>query len=201
MKQSLVVGVPLLLAAATPASAADMWGCEVLLCLSNPAGPTAVAECKPPIHRLWRHLARGRSFPTCAMASTPETGNSYARLGNDHFEVCPKGTTMVESGRAPSYNEGGYDPGIPRLCGGTQVGWRTACQGGEGGCYSVPVYDSLTALSSYAFSGVIDVYISDALYQRVHWQDYAWGGGNEDPGRKGVAVAPGSCVGLSACVR
>lgn len=27
----------------------DQWGCEVLLCLSNPAGPTAVKECEPPI--------------------------------------------------------------------------------------------------------------------------------------------------------
>ena len=25
------------------------WGCEVLLCLSNPNGPRAVAECRPPI--------------------------------------------------------------------------------------------------------------------------------------------------------
>src|SRR5205814_2149317 len=47
------------------------WGCEVLLCLANPNGPTAVAPCVPPIRRLWRELARGHAFPTCAMATGP----------------------------------------------------------------------------------------------------------------------------------
>lgn len=32
------------------------WGCEVVLCLSNPGGPTQFAE--------WRELAEGHSFPT-----------------------------------------------------------------------------------------------------------------------------------------
>ncbi|WP_225040711.1 hypothetical protein WGT02_40020 (plasmid) [Rhizobium sp. T1470] len=45
---------------------ADDWGCEVILCLSNPGGPTQVAECRPPIEKLWRELARGHSFPTCS---------------------------------------------------------------------------------------------------------------------------------------
>lgn len=48
---------------------ADNWPCEVLLCMSNPAGPTAVAECKPPIDRLWKHLSKGRGWPVCDMAS------------------------------------------------------------------------------------------------------------------------------------
>ncbi|MBY2932914.1 hypothetical protein HF279_09890 [Rhizobium leguminosarum] len=34
------------------------WGCEVVLCLSNPGGPTQFAE--------WRELAEGHSFPTCS---------------------------------------------------------------------------------------------------------------------------------------
>ena len=42
---------------------ADEWGCEALLCLSHPTGPTAVVECKPPIHRLWDHLRDGDYFP------------------------------------------------------------------------------------------------------------------------------------------
>lgn len=45
---------------------ADEWGCQVALCLSNPGGPTQFAECRPPIHKLWRWLAKGRSFPTCS---------------------------------------------------------------------------------------------------------------------------------------
>ena len=45
---------------------ADEWGCQVILCLSNPGGPTQYAECRPPIQKLWRWLAKGRSFPTCS---------------------------------------------------------------------------------------------------------------------------------------
>lgn len=44
---------------------ADDWGCQVLLCLSNPGGPIQFAECVPPVQRLWNETARGRSFPTC----------------------------------------------------------------------------------------------------------------------------------------
>ncbi|MBY5824513.1 hypothetical protein [Rhizobium leguminosarum] len=42
------------------------WGCEVILCLSNPGGPTQFAECRPPIQKLWRELSEGHSFPTCS---------------------------------------------------------------------------------------------------------------------------------------
>ena len=73
------------------------WGCEVLLCLANPAGPTAVSECRPPIHKLWRHLAKGRAFPTCTMATGPE-GGSYARMGYSHYDPCPPGTTALDWG-------------------------------------------------------------------------------------------------------
>jgi len=45
---------------------ADDWGCQVILCLSNPGGPMQYAECRPPVQKLWRWLARGKSFPTCS---------------------------------------------------------------------------------------------------------------------------------------
>lgn len=44
----------------------DDWGCQVLLCISNPSGATQYAACRPPIERLSSHLARGRSFPVCS---------------------------------------------------------------------------------------------------------------------------------------
>jgi hypothetical protein len=44
---------------------ADDWGCQVILCISNPGGPTQYDECKPPIHKLWSELAKGHPFPTC----------------------------------------------------------------------------------------------------------------------------------------
>ena len=44
----------------TSQAQASDYGCRVLLCLANPAGPTAIAQCVPPITQLWRDLARLR---------------------------------------------------------------------------------------------------------------------------------------------
>lgn len=55
---------------------ADDWACEVVLCLANPQGATAVTECVPPIKKLWRELAKGHAFPTCNMNTGGVSGNS-----------------------------------------------------------------------------------------------------------------------------
>lgn len=70
------------------AAHADDWGCEVLLCLSNPKGPTAVSQCIPPIRKLWRSLARGHAFPTCLMSNSQE---QYARHDWASPRNCPAG--------------------------------------------------------------------------------------------------------------
>ncbi len=49
---------------AAPATASD-WGCQVLLCISNPGGPMQYAACVPPITKLYDVLRSGGSFPTC----------------------------------------------------------------------------------------------------------------------------------------
>src|SRR3546814_12886982 len=50
----------------TPAVASDnTWACEVVLCISNPGGPTQYPACVPPITKLWRVLALGGRLPTC----------------------------------------------------------------------------------------------------------------------------------------
>ncbi len=49
---------------AAPAPASD-WGCQVLLCISNPGGPMQYAACVPPITQLYDVLRSGGSFPTC----------------------------------------------------------------------------------------------------------------------------------------
>lgn len=74
------------------------YGCEVLLCLANPQGPTAAPLCRPPIERLWRDLHRGRPFPTCKMASGP-TGQSYATPGYNLYDACPSGTSELPAGQ------------------------------------------------------------------------------------------------------
>jgi hypothetical protein len=76
---------------------ADDWGCEVLLCLANPNGPMAVNECVPPISKLWKHLAKGHAFPSCALAQG-QNGASYAKQGYSYYDSCPKDTSALAQG-------------------------------------------------------------------------------------------------------
>jgi hypothetical protein len=55
---------------------ADEWGCQVILCLSNPGGPEQYSECVPPIEKLWRALRHGDPFPTCDFGSGGSQGTS-----------------------------------------------------------------------------------------------------------------------------
>jgi hypothetical protein len=58
------------IAAASSYKSGDNWGCEVMLCLANPQGPTAVSQCVPPIKKLWKHLAKGHAMPACTFANS-----------------------------------------------------------------------------------------------------------------------------------
>jgi hypothetical protein len=80
---------------------ASQYGCTVLLCLSNPAGPTAVAECVPPIRQLWRDLARGRPFPTCEEAN----GSALAGLVTEPYDPCPKGSRALPAGELAAVSD------------------------------------------------------------------------------------------------
>lgn len=103
--------LPIMLAGGlTTTARADDWGCQVLLCLANPAGPMAVQQCVPPIQRLYTEVlfapwwAR-RPFPTCAMAQSGGTAaggvssgaGSWAELKNMPNQ-CPAGTSLVNGG-------------------------------------------------------------------------------------------------------
>nr|WP_258002325.1 hypothetical protein [Burkholderia sp. WAC0059] len=55
---------------------ADDWGCQVILCLSNPGGPEQYAECVPPIEKLWTALRHGDPFPTCDFGTGGSQGTS-----------------------------------------------------------------------------------------------------------------------------
>jgi hypothetical protein len=67
---------------------ADQWGCEVLLCMSNPAGPEAVSQCVSPMERFYNVLKHGGSRPTC-----DESGWS----GNIGYQplTCPDGFALT----------------------------------------------------------------------------------------------------------
>lgn len=76
------------------AADADEWGCTVVLCLANPGGPTQYAACVLPVTRLWSHLKRGGTFPTCSGA-----GSSASPVGHDPYEPCEYGYVLRELGR------------------------------------------------------------------------------------------------------
>lgn len=78
--------IPLLLVlggAATPARAVD--GCLVMLCFAAPSW-RAIPRCVPPIRQVLRDLARGKSFPTCAIAGA---GNSVRNDWANAAGYCP----------------------------------------------------------------------------------------------------------------
>lgn len=95
--KKLILG--LILIFCLDSSYADDWGCEVLLCLANPAGPMAVAECQPPIKKLYKFLDNGGSMPTCDMAGGEVGGHrSWAQVVYDPYDPCPTGLQPATSG-------------------------------------------------------------------------------------------------------
>ncbi len=82
-----------------PARAADgSWGCQVLLCASNPGGWMQYSECVPAIRKLLRSLARGGGFPTCSAA-----GVSAAKyIKPDHDRPGQVIMTMTDGSRTTS---------------------------------------------------------------------------------------------------
>ncbi|MGV7193565.1 hypothetical protein [Xanthomonas axonopodis] len=92
------------------------WGCEVLLCLANPGSPTEFAECVAPIEKLWKELAKGRSFPKCAMGGG-ENGN-YANQRGNFIDVYVDGKLYKTinwrtGGETPPPGGGGRDDDKP----------------------------------------------------------------------------------------
>ncbi len=178
-------------------ASADQWGCEVLLCLSNPAGPTAVKECEPPIHRLWDHLRDGHEFPTCDMAKDGKS-SANAKLGLNFFDPCPSGTRALARGeravqatmgggrraawKSASFSDvltgigdgegysfrGRYAKPMPLVCVGNHVGTTSVSPDGRL-WFRVSVYDRVTTLRPHGSPRIIDVYINDALFRRVRW--------------------------------
>lgn len=76
MKSLKFLAVAALAFAPLMAQAEDSWACEVVLCLANPNGATAVKECVAPIKKLYKQLAKGNPFPYCSMNSGDSQGNS-----------------------------------------------------------------------------------------------------------------------------
>ena len=170
------------------ASASD-YGCRVLLCLANPAGPTAVAQCVPPITQLWRDLAHvpPRPFPTC-----DEARPAIAVQNTTYYDPCPDGTAPLDAGvlalqrgmadgSQPAVGIGNGDGPAPtsgdgvflgsKVCVGRQVSqaWVFTGSGDNSWAGFVNVYDRIAILDPAMSPNVIDVYLNNALYRRVRW--------------------------------
>jgi hypothetical protein len=97
---------------------ADDWGCKVVLCLSNPGGPTQFAECRPPIEKLWKHLRKGRPFPTCSgsdfTTSRPvhdpyRCGDGLELVQDDSGVVCRSAERSEASANCNSESPSGFE--------------------------------------------------------------------------------------------
>jgi hypothetical protein len=107
-----------------PAHAVD--GCLVLLCLAAPSW-SAIPQCASPVRQLFRDLARGKPFPSCAMSGASSTaGNRWTSAPT----FCPPQYTRVFDGESgPLYS----------------------CD--YGGCVSVSIDGSLFARTWWSFGG------------------------------------------------
>lgn len=172
--------------AAAPGVGASEYGCTVLLCLSNPDGPKAVAECVAPINRLFRDLARGRPFPSCELASGPN-GRSWAQAAVSVYDPCPAGTVALAAGRYALTEDGtavlaGIGDGDelvpsaerrlpPKVCVAGLRGevYGPAGAGDAGAWVAVGLYERVTPVPPAASSAVIHVYIDGQLVRSMRY--------------------------------
>lgn len=177
----------------TSSAHASDYGCKVLLCLSNPNGPTAVSQCVPPIQQLWDDLAHFRGFPTCDM-SDGNDGSAHATPVVNAYDPCPTGTSEAPAGAYivqgtgssgsftlagdPAVNlpgnqcdggcGGNYGNQGPLACVGNPAGTYHAGGYGDDGGYDVAVYNKVVWQQPKS-PRAIDVYVNNTLYKRVHW--------------------------------
>lgn len=86
------IAIASLMLATASAHAAD--GCLVLLCLAAPNW-RQIPQCVPPVQKVLRDLARGKPFPTCAMAGA---GNSAHHAWASAPSYCPPQYTRIHDG-------------------------------------------------------------------------------------------------------
>lgn len=67
--------------AGTGMTSKEQWACEVAMCMSNPSGPTAVAECEAPIRKMLREQAKGNVIPKCKFLSGGDSGGGGGDRG------------------------------------------------------------------------------------------------------------------------
>lgn len=178
---SIIGASSAMLFASAPAKA-DNWGCEVLLCLSNPAGPMAVAACVPPIQRLYRAIFKPRPdpFPTCDMAVNRAGQRSYATPQYaDYYDACPAGTTALDQGK---YAILGTREQYNRLTGGGRFAFGNASNFGRDAIITAGIGDGSGQYPSSEYSMPAKTCVSNYV------GDFSSSGGDSDGGYISVGV-------------
>lgn len=93
----LALPAAILLSMLAPNSHASL-GCEFLLCMANPRGPLALDQCKGPVKKVWRLMAKGKPIPPCTFEDAKGTetdskasGSYITHTGSDPYTPggCP----------------------------------------------------------------------------------------------------------------
>ena len=190
MRGSTVTCLWIIAAALSPARASD-YGCTVLLCLSNPNGPQAVAECVSPIEQLKRDLRNRKPFPECEEAD----GKAYARPAPaSPYDACPAGTSALPSGEFAQMNTdpgtgttlmagigegndqtpGEYGiAGLPnKICVGPRMSTikaSVALSAESSQNVTAGIYERLVLMPPGALSGAIEIVVDGHVYRRARY--------------------------------
>ncbi|MBU9576283.1 hypothetical protein [Burkholderia multivorans] len=139
----VALSMAMMLSAVPTLARADDWGCQVLLCLSNPGGPEQYGACVPPIEKLWTALRHGDPFPACDFSA------GLASLSPDVRNAIPAAWLAdlgAGTGASNTWAGSGYCREDLLYWGGPEE--------------SIPLCRA---------SGAINVMIDGALYMRVWW--------------------------------
>jgi hypothetical protein len=181
MIKNLLAALAIVASFLAPAAAhADDWGCKVLLCLSNPAGPMAVAQCVPPIQQLYRAIFKWRPdpFPTCTMSSGADSqaGGNYAYVAPpSYYDACPANTTALPMGQSGAVGVGYSMTGAVTAGIGDGSGYYPGFSGDPTAalpvktCVGAPVGVAAAPVGPNPDDGMVNV----TLYDRVVYVDPA----------------------------
>lgn len=90
-----------------PAAGAASWMCTVILCIGG-SNPMQYADCRPPLRKFYRHLARGWSLPSC---EGEDGGPILLRGGRVIYHDCPEGTVEMIDGPSDARRGAGFGRG------------------------------------------------------------------------------------------
>lgn len=114
--------------------------CAIVLCFSNPRGPTAESKCKPPVNWLISNFIRkGKPWPKCDFKDKDKTQVDY--FAQSHVE-CPAGFTPEKS--EPDGGLTGVCLRPLRTC----AGFQPSTEGGK--CFAYSTYNEFgTGYTAY----------------------------------------------------